>query len=149
MLDNHSDAEDITQETMLRAWTRYETFNTTCSFHTWICRIATNLCIDQLRYRKRAPVLPLNIQSDANSNSESGYLEIADSSNDPAMQLLAKHIDERLYDGILKLPESQRKCLLLLNNAHSYQEIANILQCPLGTVRSRLHRARGRLQGVL
>ena len=55
MLDNHSDAEDITQETMLRAWTRYETFDTTSSFYTWVRRIAINLCIDHLRYANALP----------------------------------------------------------------------------------------------
>jgi RNA polymerase sigma-70 factor (ECF subfamily) len=142
---NATDAEDITQETFMRAWAHYPAFDTSRSFGSWVTRIAMNLCID---YKRRMKYRPCSLdtafveekQGDATMN------EPADSANDPVLRLLASEIDQRLLDGIESLPQRHLQCILLLNAQRSYADIACILNCPLGTVRSRVHRARTKIR---
>ncbi len=139
---NPNDAEDLTQETLLRAWTHLKSFDVMRSFDSWVFRIATNLCIDHIRRRKRKPTVSLEALAEGSSGQQASHQELADNSNDPAVRLAANEIDERLLDGIRALSKSHRRCLALFGGELSYEEIARILNCPSGTVRSRLHRAR-------
>lgn len=143
MVGNPSDAEDITQETLLRAWTHYPTYDRTRSFNAWVYQIALNLCRDQHRWRKHRHLVSLEALQE-----EGGGGEPAANSGDPVECLLTEEISEELWLGLRGLPASQRRCLLLEPD-HSYEEIAALLNCPVGTVRSRLHRARAHLHRVL
>jgi RNA polymerase sigma-70 factor, ECF subfamily len=114
-----------------------------------VLRIANNLVIDYLRRRERRREMSLDILMSESSDSEWCGLELADSSHDPAKLVLQTVIVEGLEESIARLPPSQRKLLTLLESGHSYQEIADIMHCPAGTVRSRVHRTRQRLQEAL
>ncbi len=148
MLGNQSDAEDVTQDTFLRAWVHYASYDPDRSFDGWVLRIAVNLCIDLQRRRKRRQHLPLEAFFTDGLETETFCRELADSSNDPAerLRMQARHSD--LFEGLRSLPVTYRHCLLLLIRQYSYPEIAAILGCPLGTVRSRVHRARAILRRV-
>jgi RNA polymerase sigma-70 factor (ECF subfamily) len=146
-LFNRCDAEDVTQETLLRAWSSYASYNPERSFDAWVFRIAYNVCIDHLRCQKRRQECSLDAQS-IQFERQKAYKEPADLSNDPAVRLLAQEVDEPIEMGLRILPAPYLQCVLLLQRGHSYEEIAALMHCPLGTVRSRLHRARNRLRAV-
>lgn len=142
MLGNSSDAEDVTQETLVRAWSRRASYDPTRSFDAWITRIATNLSIDQMRRRRSRAEVSLDTPSPAEPESERGSIELTDLSQNPEQMLMDKVIDKRLQRRIASLPAVYRQCIQLLEQEHTYQEIADMMHCPLGTVRSRMHRAR-------
>ncbi|MCW3054165.1 MAG: polymerase sigma factor, sigma-70 family [Chthonomonadales bacterium] len=142
MLGNYGDAEDITQETLMRAWAGLARYDPERSFDAWISRIATNLCIDRIRQCRRRGEVSLETCFASNPKGEDGGIELADLSLNPEKLLLAKEIDEALLQEIQSLPPVYRRCILLHQQEYTYVEIADRMQCSLGTVRSRLHRAR-------
>jgi RNA polymerase sigma-70 factor (ECF subfamily) len=125
IIGNATEAEDITQETFMRAWAHYPTFDASRSFDSWVMCIARNLCFD---YKRRMKCRPCSLdtafvetkQRDATLN------EPTDSAYDPLWRLLASEIDQRLLDGIANLPQPHLQCILLLNAQRSYEDIARI-----------------------
>ena len=148
IIGNATDAEDITQETFMRAWAHYPAFDTSRSFDSWVMRIAMNLCFDYKR-RMKYRCCSLDAAFVEEKQWDATVNEPADSTNDPLWRLLASEIDQRLLDGIESLPQLQLQCILLLNAQRSYEDIAHIFNCPLGTVRSRVHRARTKIRRSL
>jgi RNA polymerase sigma-70 factor (ECF subfamily) len=147
MTGNRTDAEDITQETLLRAWANYGAFDASRSFDAWVLRITANLCIDLYRHRTRCPMISLERTSAGGAGPV--FRELADTTHDPARIVLDAEIDERLRLGIQSLSTDYRSCMLLQAQEYTYLEIAHMMGCPLGTIRSRLHRARRHLRLVL
>jgi len=145
-LGNAQDAEDITQEVFLRAWTHYASYDATRSFDSWVVRITINLCIDHLRRKKVRPAVSLDAYIDAEADRQIQIKELVDLSNDPATRLQEQEVDGRLRTCIERLSVTHRECVQLLVGGHTYEEIAVAMNCPLGTVRSRLYRARGALR---
>lgn len=140
MMRNSQDAEDMLQETMLKAWRKLKSFKQTSSFSTWLHRIAVNTCLDAIRKRKDA-------SASLEEMGEYGK-EIKDGD--------AGHFDERaverrmLEDALGMIKERDRVIIVLKDiQGYSYEEIAQILECPMGTVRSRLSRARSAMVKVL
>jgi RNA polymerase sigma-70 factor (ECF subfamily) len=149
MLGNRTDAEDITQEALARAWSGRAGFDPTRSFSTWIVRIVTNLCIDQLRKRRSRPSVSLDAPLNIDQDSERSAFELPDLSHNPERLLLSSVLDEKLQKGIESLPAEYDRTVRLLGQGYSYEEIAAMLHCPLGTIRSRIHRARAHLRRVM
>lgn len=149
MLGNRSDAEDVTQETLVRAWSGLARYDPARSFDAWLLRIATNLCIDQLRRSRRRAVVSLDTPAYAEPDDQRAAIDLADLSHNPEKVLLDKEIDERLLSGIRSLPATYHHCVQMVEQGRSYEEIAEQLHCPLGTVRSRVHRARAHLRRVM
>jgi RNA polymerase sigma-70 factor (ECF subfamily) len=144
-LHNRSDAEDVAQEALVRAWSNLHTYDPKRSFNGWISRIATNICIDRLR---RCPVkreISLEDSLSAEPYNVECRIDLADYSQNPERLLLSDELDEGLKLGIQVLPAAYRDCLLLFSQDHSYNEIAATMHCSVGTVRSRLHRARAQV----
>ncbi len=141
-LGNAADAEDIAQETFLRAWSHFDRYEPSRSVEAWVFRIAHNLCIDSVRRRRRRPECSLDTPTGRGADAEASRFEPADRSQDPEMLLMAEVINEGLQRSIQSLPRAYRACVDLLEHDLSYEEIARKLDCPLGTVRSRVHRAR-------
>lgn len=148
-LGNRSDAEDVTQETFVRAWGGMAAYDPSRSFDAWVLRIATNLCIDQIRRRQRRTEMSLDALLDTGSNGAGREIELVDNSHNPERQLLAKEARDGLVRKIGSLPADYRQCLLLWEQELSYEEIAGRLHCPIGTIRSRLRRARARLRRLM
>jgi RNA polymerase sigma-70 factor (ECF subfamily) len=149
MLGNRCDAEDVTQETLVRAWAGFASYDSARSFDAWILRIATNLCIDRIRRRQRRTEVSLEAYFNVDADGEGGGMEVADLSQNPERLLMAREIDGPLQQGLRDLPALHRRCVQLIQSGYSYEEIAGLMQCPLGTVRSRVHRARAHLRHLM
>jgi RNA polymerase sigma-70 factor (ECF subfamily) len=135
-------AEDIVQETFLRAFRRRKDYRAIANFSTWLFTIAGNLAKSELRRRKRWRFFSLNWDEE----SETG-MEIPDESQRPDTVTETSLTDRQIQRAIEALPANYRKVILLRDvEGLSYQEIAEIVNRPVGTVKSRVNRARIRLQ---
>jgi RNA polymerase sigma-70 factor (ECF subfamily) len=139
---SHADAEDLTQEALIRAYQSFDRYQRHLPFANWLYRIMVNLHIDELRRRPRARVESMDALP--------GGLEIPDWSSDPAERLLSRELDERLQVALAGLTHEFRAAVLLCDvQGFSYEEIAEIMRCSIGTVRSRVHRGRKQLRAAL
>jgi RNA polymerase sigma-70 factor (ECF subfamily) len=137
--------EDIGQDIFVAAFKAIEGFQSKSSFFTWLYRIAINHCKNYLASSNRAQDFEARYQVEQDIDEGSDDYE-----KDPANRLLAKEFAEQFEGALALLPPEQRIVLTLCEfQGLSYQEISEILDCPIGTVRSRLSRARTTLQDVL
>jgi RNA polymerase sigma-70 factor (ECF subfamily) len=110
-------------------------------------RIVTNTCYDQIRYKGRRPSTSLD---DMTENPDEHNTKLVNGSEHPEERVLRGELGDLLQDGISQLPEDQRIVLVLSDvQGFSYQEISEIIDQPLGTVKSRLSRGRRRLRDIL
>lgn len=152
IIGNYDTSVDLCQETFLRVYRNIERYSNLYQFSTWIYRIATNLAIDEIRYRKRrGRVFYRNVWG--KQNAENGALpeyEIADVRTGPGEEVLRKESGKILGDAIRSLPEKYRTAFVMREVQElPYETIATILKCSAGTIKSRLHRARELLQRKL
>ncbi len=141
ILGHREDAADALQETMLRAWRGFRGFRGEAQWRTWFHRIAVNTCIDILRKRKP--------DSSLDTMAEDGF-DPPDSRVSVSGELEAKERKRRLREAIGELNEKDRMLIVLRDvRGMSYEEIASTLRLPLGTVKSRLKRAREHLVKIL
>ena len=142
MMGNREDAQDCAQEAMLRAFRAFSSFRQEASFSTWITRIAMNVCTDALRKRRDA------VSLDA-MREDTGF-DVADSAPTAYAQLEEKERLRLLREAVALLPPEMREMIVLRDmQGKSYEEISDILNVPLGTVKSRVSRAREKLTGLL
>lgn len=152
LVDNETDAEDITQEVFLKALNSLHDFREESSLQTWLFRIATNLCRDLLRRRQREKGwLRLWRFSDPDDGGEGEEVrELPDYRHEPERLLLRNELSAILHEAILQLPVAMRQTLVLHDlESLSYEEVAQVLCIPVGTVKSRLFHARARLRNAL
>ena len=144
---DREEAFDLAQEAFVKAWQGLPAFQGESSFATWIYRLATNVCIDYLRKQKRRRQVESEVSLD---DEELSWTEPADWSQDPHRQLERSEQGRALARGLEALPEQQRQILVLRElSGLSYQEIAEKLNLDLGTVKSRIARARMALRKIL
>ena len=140
MTGDRDQADDLTQETCLRAYRAFDRFEDGTNYRAWIFRIMTNLCADFLRRKARAPFAAVGEADDPLPYP-------APESDRPDEQLNAKRFREALVRAMEDLePEVRLVISLALLKELSYREIAEIAGCPVGTVRSRISRGRQQLQ---
>src|SRR5579871_2208027 len=150
MVHSALDAEDLTQETFVRAYLSIHSFQSRASLNTWLFRIATNLCIDYSRKQKKTQGLTTSLSQESDENEEEAQRDIPDVAFDPQRLLLNKELGTRLDLALRELPEKLRTVVLLYDiEGLTYEEIAAIAGCPLGTVKSRLFNARYALREKL
>ena len=152
MVGDYDIAVDLCQETFLRVYRSINRYSNLYQFSTWIYRIATNLAIDEIRYRKRrGQVFYRNILGSRKSaESEGREFEIRDARRSPRDEVLRKESSEVLRDAIRSLPEKYRTAFIMKEVQElPYETIAKVLNCSAGTIKSRLHRARELLQRKL
>ena len=152
MVGNYDIAADLSQETFLRVYQNIGRYNSMYQFSTWIYRIATNLAIDEIRYRKRRGQVFYRNVWENQSDSDSGEIEFAlkDSGRSPSAEMLRKESGRILGDAIRSLPSKYRTAFVMKEvQGLPYEEIAGILKTSSGTIKSRLHRARELLQRKL
>ncbi len=138
-------AEDIVQEAFLRAYRKRSEYRAIANFSTWLFTIAGNLAKSELRRRKRWRLFPLH----RDEESETG-MELPDESYRPDRITESSIADVQIHQAIMSLSENYRQVILLRDvEGLSYQEIAEISRCPVGTVKSRVNRARLKLQQKL
>lgn len=148
MTSNHEDANDLTQETFIKAYRALHTFKGDSSFYTWIYRIAVNKTINFLKTRKNRVHMSLN-DLDFNAENDPDLVALV-SENTPRRDLNLSELQEKLNEAMQKLSEVHRLVVTLHDvQGLSHDEIAGIVGCNVGTVRSRLFYARQQLQGTL
>jgi RNA polymerase sigma-70 factor, ECF subfamily len=151
MTRNPSDAEDLVQETYLKAYRGFAGFEQGTNLRAWMFRILTNTFINSYRSKKRRPdETELDDVEDFYLYRRMGGLEAARASRSAEDELMDWFTDADVKDAIEALPEQYRLAVLLSDvEGFSYKEIAEILDIPIGTVMSRLHRGRKSLQKQL
>jgi RNA polymerase sigma-70 factor, ECF subfamily len=139
---NEADARDLTQEAYIRVYRAWRSFVPGTSFLSWVYRIVTNLHRDELRRRKGRYLE--EIPEDNAPQAYGGDRPLADT---PIDDLVERQLGETMSKALASLSPDQRQVLVLADiEEYSYQEIAEIVGCSIGTVRSRLHRARHQLR---
>jgi RNA polymerase sigma-70 factor, ECF subfamily len=148
MTRNPSDAEDLVQETYLRAYRGFEGFREGTNLKAWLYRILTNTFINQYRAKKRRPdQVDLDDVEDFFIYRRLGGLEAAAAERTPETEVLESIPDAEVKEALESIPEQFRMAVILADiEGFSYKEIAEILEVPIGTVMSRIHRGRRQLQ---
>jgi RNA polymerase sigma-70 factor (ECF subfamily) len=145
---NPTDAEDLVQEAFVKAYRFWDKFELGSNCRAWLFKIMTNIFINQYRSKSRSP-MTANID-DIDDNFLYGQLATVDAGGDPEGALFAKIFDDDVKKAIENLPDDFRLVVVLsFLEGFSYQEIAEIADLQLGTVKSRLHRGRKLLQKQL
>ncbi|SDZ37620.1 RNA polymerase sigma-70 factor, ECF subfamily [Evansella caseinilytica] len=144
MLGNVHEAQDIAQEAFLRAYTNLESFDMNRKFSTWLFRIATNLAID--RIRKKKPDFHLEDQV-AGTEDLTYYSQFASDEELPEDKVVKLEMQEWVQNEIMMLPPKYRSAIVLKYMEDlSLKEISNILNLPVATVKTRIHRGREALR---
>lgn len=147
LVNDREEAADLAQEAFVRAWQGLGSFQGESSFATWMYRLTTNVCIDHLRKQKRREGVEASVSLD---DPDSGWAEPADWEGDPQRKLERSEQGRALEQGLARLPDWQRRVLVLRElSGLSYQEISHTLDVDLGTVKSRIARARMSLRKIL
>ena len=142
---NEADARDLAQEAFIRVYRAWRSFQPGTSFLSWIYRIVTNLYRDELRRRKGR--FQEELPEDNAPQEFGGQRPLA---VDPIGEYLEGQLGEPLARALAQLSPDQRQVIVLADiEEYSYQEIADIVGCSIGTVRSRLHRARALLRRLV
>lgn len=151
MTRNPSDAEDLVQETYLKAYRAFGTFKEGTNLKAWLYRILTNTYINSYRARRRRPEqTDLDEVEDLYLYRRLGGLEAANAGRSAEEQVLEHFTEGDVKAAVEALPDQFRMAVLLADvEGFSYKEIADILEVPIGTVMSRLHRGRKALQKTL
>ena len=146
MTGNHEDAEDISQEAFIRAYKSIGKFKEKSKFFTWLQRIAINLSINHLKKVSRYE----HTHIDEERLDSEGCPLISGWENNPQKVIEAKELAQRIKEAMDSLPIGERVVFILrVNQELSYKKIAKTLSCPVGTVMSRLNRARTKLRDKL
>ncbi len=150
MLRDPAEAEDVAQDAFLRAYQSLPKFRGASSFQTWLYRIASNLVIDSVRRQKRRQNGGMSLDAPMDTDEGQMARELADERRGPEELAESAALQEQVTEAIAQISPRLRTVLVLYDiEGMSYQEIADILGCPLGTVKSRLFNARAQLREVL
>lgn len=144
-------AEDLAQETFVKALNAIESYRPEFKFSSWIFKIANNAAIDQLR-RRELDTLSLDGSPNAETQDavEATALQVSDRNETPLEELEARELGGAIEVAIARLRPEYRACILLRHvEGRPYEEIAEMLSLPLGTVKTYIHRARNELRQAL
>jgi len=148
MTSNHEDANDLAQEAFIKAFQALKSFKGGSTFYTWIYRIAVNKTLNYLKQRKNRFHMSLN-DLDFNMENNPDLVALI-SDKTPRRDAGLKELQGKLNEALLKLSEHHRLVMVLHDvQGQSHEEIAEIMNCNIGTVRSRLFYARQQMQGWL
>ena len=148
MTSNHEDANDLAQESFIKAYQALKSFKGGSSFYTWLYRIAVNKTINFLKQRKNRQHMSLN-DIDFQAEHDPDLVALI-SDKTPRREAGLTELQEKLNEALLKLSEPHRLVVVLHDvQGQSHEEIAKVMECNIGTVRSRLFYARQQLQAYL
>ena len=143
VVHNQEDALELAQETFVRAFQNVGKFESRSSFSTWLYRIAANIAIDFRRSERRHPTM-------RGEEAENEIQRLPSAVGDSFKEAQRSELGERIRKALGQLTQEHRAAILLREvEGLSYDEISEVLQCPRGTVMSRLHYARSRLREIL
>ena len=147
MLGNRHEAEDTAQEAFIRAYVNIDSFDERRKFSTWLYRIATNLTIDRIRKRKPDYYLDAEVKGTDGLNM---YSQLPDEQRLPGEEVENMELQRYIHHEIAELPPKYRSIIILRYlEDFSLKEISDILDIPLGTVKTRIHRGREALRKKL
>ncbi len=142
-MSNEADAYDMAQEALIKIYKNLSSFRGECSFTSWVYRLSVNTCLDGLRKRKKTPVVIESSALEAN-------LPAADENQSPEAHALSLENHQCLHNAIGALSSDHKSVIILRDiNGLSYEEVADCLGISIGTVKSRICRARQRLREML
>ena len=145
MVQSSEEAADVTQEVFIKAFQNIARFDGRCSIRTWLFRIAYHLCVDRSRKNDRSPNEVALVDP-----TEGDEIDVADTRWQPEQMVIDAELMTVVEDGIASMSEKLRSVLILHDKEDmSYEEISQMLDVPIGTVKSRLFLARAHLQDVL
>jgi RNA polymerase sigma factor (sigma-70 family) len=148
MTSNHEDANDLAQDSFIKAFQALKSFKGGSSFYTWLYRIAVNKTINFLKQRKNRVHMSLN-DLDFNTENNPDLVALI-SDKTPRRDAGLKELSEKLNAALLKLSEPHRLVMVLHDvQGLSHEEVAEVMDCNIGTVRSRLFYARQQMQSLL
>jgi RNA polymerase sigma factor (sigma-70 family) len=140
MVHNPQEAEDLTQEAFMKAFNSLSSFNDEFAFSTWLMKIASNNCIDYLRKRK---LRTYSIHESIQYKDEKIEIDILDQDAGPEKKMIQSEKREIIENAINELPERYRHVIILRHKEEkSYEEISELLNLPLGTIKAQIFRAR-------
>jgi len=148
VMGNQEDAKDMCQEAFIRIFKSIEGFKEQSSFSTWMYRIVTNVCLDEIRKKKKSETVSL----DGTYETENGQIHFETVSDDDTPEEAYIRIEKKriVLKSINELSEEYKTVIVLRDiQGFSYEEIANILCCSIGTVKSRINRGRNTLKDKL
>lgn len=147
------DTSDLAQEVFIRVWRSINNLRNPGSFRSWLTQIVTNLFYDELRKRpRRVPTISMDdtLEEGSDETADSATRDIADLSTLPDERILTRELTEAIREAMTKLPEQFRTAIVLREiEGLSYEEIALLTKTEMGTVKSRIARARLKLQELL
>jgi len=147
MIENRQEAEDIVQETFIKAFNALATFNEEFAFSTWLFKIATNNCIDTLRKRK---LQTYSLDSPVQTKDGEVTRDFADEHYSPEQFAISSESTAIIFETIEALPDKYRTVINMRHKEErSYEEISAFLKIPIGTVKARIFRARELLKKKL
>lgn len=148
MFNNEEDAKDIAQEVFIKIYKNLNKFDGNCKISTWIHRITVNTCIDELRKRKGKETSSIDSLIDLDDSEV--QKQYTDNSFNPEQSLINKEDIEDLKNAINLLSENHKTLIVLRDiQGLSYNEISEITQISLGTIKSRISRARIQLKNII
>ncbi len=148
IMGNEEDAKDMTQEAFVRIFKSIANFKEQSAFSTWMYRIVTNVCLDEMRKRKNEKLISI----DSGFETEDGEikLELKSNSETPEEAYHRKENKQVIVGAINELNDEYKSVIVLRDvQGFSYEEIASILSCSIGTVKSRINRGRNLLKDKL
>ncbi len=151
MVRDRALAEDLSQDTFVKVLNALDSYRPEFKFSSWVFKIANNVAIDQLR-RRELDTLSLDGAPDARTKDEvaATALQAVDRTESPLAELESRELGSMIEEAIAKLRPEYRSCILLRHvEGRSYEEIAETLDLPLGTVKTYIHRARHELREYL
>jgi len=145
MMGSSHEAEDAAQNVLIKIYRSIDGFRHQSKFSTWVYRITSNVCMDELRKKKRTKAVSTDDIGDSAYDIENDNSNIS-----PEGLILSSERKAVLYDAINRLKNEHKQVIVLRDiNGFSYTEMAKILKCSEGTVKSRISRARGALKNIL
>ncbi|OPX84353.1 MAG: ECF RNA polymerase sigma factor SigE [Pelotomaculum sp. PtaB.Bin104] len=140
---NHEDAQDVAQETFIRAYRSLGNFRNDADFGTWLHRITVNVWLNMRRKKYNNNIISLDEPYQWDGGNEK-QREVADSNGEDPLQVLeARELQQLIRSAVLSLSEEHRAVIILRDmEGYSYEEISRMMSCSLGTVKSRINRAR-------
>jgi RNA polymerase sigma-70 factor (ECF subfamily) len=151
LLRDPSDAEEVAQETFVRAYVHADKYRNIAKFSTWLYTIATNLVRNRIRKSRSAPrLLSLSAGKGDDEGDERDPIDLPDPGDLPDRDLEKSELHRLVAQGIERIPAKYREAFVLREVNHfSYEEIADITGLKLGTVRSRINRGRGHFRDIM
>ena len=149
MMGDWAAAEDATQEAFISAYRAFGSFRGD-NLRAWLLRIVSNACRDMLRTRKARPTSSIDYSPLNPEGPDNAPLELPSSDESPEDYALRRELGRAIQDGLQSLPEERRLAVVLVDvQGSSYEEAAQVMNCSLGTVKSRLARGRGEMRDFL